>query len=312
VNNSGINFDFEGCDVRVIQDEQGEPWFVLKDVLKAMGSSTRPAIAKNTLDQQLGDGVYNEYPILDLLGRTQEVTIISESATTFLVARSNTESGKRLNKWIHTEVLPQIRKTGSYQTQPALPDFRNPMEAIDAYIGVQRKLIEVASDLKNEMALRIEEQSRREHLETEIEEVYQPKADVHDNWMESSRYYDLQIAARILDCGLGRNKLFELLRRKSILMEKRGPRYNLPYQRYIDSGYFVTKTYPRQLFSGEWTDDTKVFITKKGLKWLMGNVFNWVNEVNMYPKKRSDIEKLNNYRRITKDQIEFNVARIEN
>ena len=102
--------------VRVI-DQNGEPWFVLRDVLKAMGTSVRTNAAKGDIEQGLGKGCINDTP-LQTAGGTQTVTIISEPAVTFLVSRSNTETGRRLNQWIHTEVIPSIRKTGSYSVQP--------------------------------------------------------------------------------------------------------------------------------------------------------------------------------------------------
>ena len=107
-------FTFESSDVRVVTDQMGEPWFVLRDVLQAMGSSTPSHVAKASVIEGLGYGYNNVTPILDSMGRTQQATIISEPAVTFLVSRSNTETGRKLNRWIHTEVLPSIRKTGGY------------------------------------------------------------------------------------------------------------------------------------------------------------------------------------------------------
>jgi prophage antirepressor-like protein len=105
---------FEGQDVRIaIADQTGEPWFVLRDVLGAMGSSTKLSDAKVSIEQGLGKGEVVDLP-LQTAGGTQDTTIISEAAATFLIARSNTEKGRKLNRWIHSEVLPSIRKTGSY------------------------------------------------------------------------------------------------------------------------------------------------------------------------------------------------------
>lgn len=71
------------------------------------------------MKQGLGDGYINDVPIPDTLGRPQSTTIIAEAGATFLVARSNTDQGRRLNRFIHTEVLPAIRKTGGFQAAPA-------------------------------------------------------------------------------------------------------------------------------------------------------------------------------------------------
>lgn len=109
-----MQYTFDSSALRIILDEEGDHWFVLRDVLEALGSSTRPAEAKASVINGLGDGVVNDYPIPDALGRLQATTVIAESAVTFLVARSNTETGRRLNRFIHIEVLPQIRRTGRY------------------------------------------------------------------------------------------------------------------------------------------------------------------------------------------------------
>ena len=108
-------FQFEKTEIRTITNERGEPWFVLRDVLEAMQSTTKRADAIDAITQGLGDGMVNDLPILDKLGRPQTATIISEPAVTFLVSRSNTETGRKLNRFIHAEVLPQIRKTGRYE-----------------------------------------------------------------------------------------------------------------------------------------------------------------------------------------------------
>ncbi|MBV5308119.1 BRO family protein [Chromatium okenii] len=120
-------FSFEKRQIRVITDDNGNPWFVLRDLLDGMGSSTTTTNAIDSIKQGLGDGYSNEIPIFDSLGREQFVIIVAEPAATYLVARSNTEQGRKLNRFIHIDVLPSIRKTGSYHvgqnepTNSALP-----------------------------------------------------------------------------------------------------------------------------------------------------------------------------------------------
>ena len=122
-----VPFNFESHEVRVV-DIDGAPWFVLRDVLEAMGSSTPPNVAKRSLNEGLGDGYNDVTPIIDSMGRTQKTTIINEAAVTFLVARSNTDEGRRLNRWIHSEVLPSIRKTGKYEAHQ-FPQVKDPQLA---------------------------------------------------------------------------------------------------------------------------------------------------------------------------------------
>ena len=126
-------FDFEGADIRVT-DQAGESWFVLKDLLDAMGSSTPTSKAVTSVEQGLGKGYTNVLP-LQTAGGEQQTIIISEPAATFLVARSNTDKGRQLNRFIHLEVLPSLRKTGSYrmaQAQHAGPVTAAPEQAAAA------------------------------------------------------------------------------------------------------------------------------------------------------------------------------------
>ncbi|HII95752.1 MAG TPA: hypothetical protein HA367_08505 [Candidatus Methanofastidiosum sp.] len=131
--NNIVEFAFENKQVR-ITDQNGENWFVLRDVLVAMDTKTTRQEAVKTVEDGLGNEVVKSIP-LQTAGGIQNTLIISEPAVTYLLARSNTEEGKRLNKWIHTEVLPSIRKIGSYsvnqkqQTKTDLIDYKSEFQA---------------------------------------------------------------------------------------------------------------------------------------------------------------------------------------
>ena len=104
-------------NMRAFVDNEGGIWFCLRDVLEAMGSSTPPSVAKRSVIDIFGDGVIQVNPIQDALGRTQNVAFTHESATTYLIANGNTETSKNLNKKIHAEILPELRKTGRYEVE---------------------------------------------------------------------------------------------------------------------------------------------------------------------------------------------------
>lgn len=112
--NSLTVFEFDSDSVRVLTIN-GEPWFVARDVLKAIKSTTKVTELEVLIQEDLGDEFVTNELVLDTLGRRQKCLIIAEAALTLFVSRSRTETGKQLNRWIHTEVLPSIRKTGSYQ-----------------------------------------------------------------------------------------------------------------------------------------------------------------------------------------------------
>ena len=88
----------------------GEPWFVGKDVAAALGySKTRNAIARHIDEEDKKDA-----PIQGDLGGTQSMTIINESGLYSLILGSKLEGAKRFKRWVTSEVLPAIRKTGAY------------------------------------------------------------------------------------------------------------------------------------------------------------------------------------------------------
>lgn len=116
-----IQFTFETNTVRTIADDEGEPWFVLRDLMDAMGSKTKRQDAVASIEQGLGEGWVKNLP-LQTSGGEQTATIVSEAAATFLLSRSNTERGRKLNRLLHAEVLPSLRKTGKYAlpTEPSI------------------------------------------------------------------------------------------------------------------------------------------------------------------------------------------------
>lgn len=121
-----IPFSFESHEIRVT-DQSGASWFVLRDLLDAMQSKTTTTAAVESIKQGLGEGFVNDIP-LQTAGGAQAVIIVAEPAATYLLSRSNTEKGRELNRFIHVEVLPAIRKTGSYHA-PLAPEVRPIIEA---------------------------------------------------------------------------------------------------------------------------------------------------------------------------------------
>nr|DAV78774.1 MAG TPA: repressor domain protein [Caudoviricetes sp.] len=90
----------------------GEPWFVGKDIAEVLGySNSRKAVLDHVDDEDKMDGV----TIRDAIGRDQAAVVINESGVYALIFGSKLASAKRFKHWVTSEVLPQIRKNGSYQ-----------------------------------------------------------------------------------------------------------------------------------------------------------------------------------------------------
>lgn len=110
-----IPFSFNGHAVRVIQRD-GQPWFVATDVCTALGYSNSRAAVADHLDDDERSTVANP----DGRNGGGLITIISESGLYALVLRSRKPEARRFAKWVTSEVLPAIRKTGSYAEPAAL------------------------------------------------------------------------------------------------------------------------------------------------------------------------------------------------
>lgn len=95
-------------EIRTITKDN-ETYFIGKDVAKALGfANPRDAIATHVFDEDKG------VDTIDTLGGKQSMTVINESGVYALVFGSRLESAKRFKHWVTSEVLPSIRKTGSY------------------------------------------------------------------------------------------------------------------------------------------------------------------------------------------------------
>lgn len=111
-------------DIRTIAID-GEPWFVGNDCAKALGyKDTYSGVRKNVDDEDkmtcpVGSGA-----------EMRNMNVINESGLYSLIFGSKLESAKKFKKWVTSEVLPQLRKTGSYGT-PKLP--QTPMELLELH-----------------------------------------------------------------------------------------------------------------------------------------------------------------------------------
>lgn len=103
-----FNFSQENAPIRV-QVINNNPWFVAKDVCQILGiANHKDAVSR--LDDDERDGV----GITDPIGRQQTVTTVSESGLYALIFQSRKPEARKFRKWVTSEVLPSIRKTGMY------------------------------------------------------------------------------------------------------------------------------------------------------------------------------------------------------
>ena len=213
-------------EIRTIT-KHGEPMLCLADVCKAL-DITHVTDVKNRLKH---DGV-DTSEVIDSLGRKQTAIFINESNLYKVIFQSRKPSAEKFTDWVTSEVLPSIRKYGTY----CLP--RTYKEAL------AQLLLEV---------------DKNEKLELENKEM-KPKADFFDSVADSKTAISMNEVAKVLNVkGYGRNNLFEFLRENKILQNN-----NVPYQRYVDNGWFrvIEQKYMK---NGEPVVTTKTLVYQKGV-----------------------------------------------
>ena len=116
VENGVACYLFDSWRVRII-DRDGAPWWVLKDVCDVLGLTNTTMVAERLgedekLTLSLAEGQTGH-------GGAQSIRIINESGLYAVILRSDKPDAKRFRRWITSEVLPSIRKTGSYIVPPS-------------------------------------------------------------------------------------------------------------------------------------------------------------------------------------------------
>ncbi|MGN0879919.1 MAG: Bro-N domain-containing protein [Oligosphaeraceae bacterium] len=141
--------------VRIIQRD-GEVWFAAKDVCAVLGLTTRK------IREIVPEDERTQSPLIDTLGREQKTTMVSESGLYTLIMRSDKPEAKRFQRWVTGEVLPSIRKTGSYlgaELEPlklrAAELWRRKLDVVARVIaeqGLAPHWAELAEAMQGEMA----------------------------------------------------------------------------------------------------------------------------------------------------------------
>lgn len=127
-------FEFEQKPVRV-ELFDGEPWWVAKDVALALGYATGCAIA-SLVDKVPGE--WKGIKRFDTLGGSQEMIALSENGLYLFVLRSNMPAALPFQKWIAGEVLPQIRKTGSYSVNKTPAELL--LDSVQQLVNHERRM----------------------------------------------------------------------------------------------------------------------------------------------------------------------------
>ena len=115
-----FTFNASNQQVRTVVID-GKPFFVAKDVCAILGiSNHKDAVSR--LDDDERDGV----GITDPIGRQQQVSVVNESGLYHLIFQSRKPEAKAFRKWVTSEVLPSLRKSGKYEMRPKAAIIPNP------------------------------------------------------------------------------------------------------------------------------------------------------------------------------------------
>lgn len=227
----------------VIKD--GAPWFVLADVCKILEISNSRMVANRLDDEDLMSVK------LTSGGQHRDMTAISESGLYDTILRSDKPQAKPFRKWVTSEILPTIRKTGGY--------VANEDMFIENYLPF---LDESYQNLFRLQMIAINKLNDRIHHDEPLVEFANQVANT-ENLIDMNAMAKLAIEENI---PIGRNRLFRWLKKNKILMSG-----NLPYQRYIDRGYFVVK---ESVFdTGSMTKTyQQTFVTGKGQQYIISRL----------------------------------------
>lgn len=198
----------------------GEPWFVANDVAETLGYSRGRDALRMVDDEDRGAR------ILRSPSGQQEYNIINESGLYQMILGSRSEDAKRFKRWVTSEVLPAIRKTGRYA--PAEPSTPKTFAAALRLAAEQQEALEAA-----EAARQVAEEARA---------AIQPSADAWDNLGTGDGSWSLAEAAKILaqeGIRTGQNRMFQFLYDQQWIM-RRGGDWE-PRQAAVEAGWLVAK-----------------------------------------------------------------------
>ncbi len=226
-------FTYGGNEVRTVQ-RNGEPWFVLKDVCDILSLTDTNKISTR-LDQ-------DELTRIKFVsgGQSREMLCINESGLYNVILRSDKPEAKPFRKWVTSEVLPSIRRTGGYI---AGQENLTPEELMAKALMVAQKTL-------------AEREARIADL-TVQNQIMQPKASYFDELVERGTLTNFRETAKQLGIPPKRFVAF-LMEKKYVYRDKRGKL--LPYEAKNDGLFELKESYNDKT---QWSG-TQTLITPKG------------------------------------------------
>lgn len=276
MNNEITPFDFHGHNVRVLTDEQDEPWFIAKDVCAVLGLDNVTNALRALDDDEKSN--FTNCNVAQNGGRAP--LIVSESGFYRLVLRSRKPVAKEFQRWVTHEVLPNIRRHGAYMTE----------QTVERILSDPDTLIRLATDLKRE-------REARKQAEQQVK-VLAPKAQALDDFTSVEGTRSVREAAKILRNHGVRVTETQIWRwmadhRWIFRMEN----HWVAYARALDNGWLWMreyKTYGTRSNGERFALDPQVRITRKGLEALHRKLFTFEDSLFDNVDESEDMEELDN------------------
>ena len=232
-------FNYQNREVRTVE-QNGEPWFVLKDVCEVLGIGTPAKVAERLDEDEKGMSQ------IHTPGGLQNVSIITESGLYNVILRSDKPEAKPFRKWVTGTVLPSIRRHGAYMTP----------ETLQAAILSPDTMIQLCQQLKAEQDKNATLTAANSQLTVE-KQILAPKAQYFDELVDRNLLTSFRETAKQLGIG---EKLFVsfLLEKKYLYRDKKGKL--MPYAEK-NNGLFEVKECINE--KTQWSG-TQTLITPKG------------------------------------------------
>lgn len=227
----------------------GEPYFVGKDIAAILGYERATKAIRDHVDNEDVD----EVPIQDSIGRMQNTPVINESGLYSLILSSKLPTAKKFKRWVTSEVLPSIRRTGKYDIHQDSYMIADPVERAKKWI---------------------EEETIRKQQAAQIEEMT-PKALFADSVAASKTTILIGELAKILKgngINTGQNRLFAWMRDNGFLINRKGSDWNMPTQKAMDLGLFRVKETVINHSDGSTSISKTVKVTGKGQQYFINKL----------------------------------------
>ncbi len=225
-------------------EENGKILFCGKDVATALGYSN----TKDAIKRHCRWGVKHALPHPQSPNKTIEMFFIPEGDVYRLIAHSRLPAAERFEEWIFDEVLPTIRRTGGY--------VGNEDMFVESYLPFADDAVKNLFRLNLMTIRQLNEKIRRD----------EPLVQFANQVADTENVIDIGKMAKLANeenIRIGRNTLFRWLKGRKILMSN-----NIPYQQFIDRGYFVVKESVYEQYGMQKTYQ-QTYVTGKGQQYII-------------------------------------------